>query len=318
MTDEILEAPIEITPPAPPLPGKILAQARKEKGLSVADVARSLRLSVRQIEAIDADDFDKLPGKTFLRGFIRNYAKLLQIDPEPLLQGRLAAAPQQRFQAQAISVPPGRVEYSPPRGQRTFSTDPDRPWLKYLLTILIVLVLAGGGAYEWLRGGDMRTVVVKPVGEPVAEPAADKPAAEKAENPAVPLALPPAEPVQPLANPQPPALPPPAAAPAPKAGTPPAPVQSQLPPPVGVEAAALAGAKVKFSFLGESWVDIRDKNGRSIYKQLGRAGEEQTISGTPPLSLTIGKAANVKVLYNDKPVDLEPHMNGDVARLNLK
>lgn len=308
MTDEILEAPIEIIPPAP-LPGRILAQARKEKGLSVADVARSLRLSVRQIEAIDADDFDKLPGKTFLRGFIRNYAKLLQIDPEPLLQGRLAAAPQQRFQVQAISVPPGRVEYSPPRGQRTFSTDPARPWLKYLLTILIVLVLAGGAAYEWLRGGEMRTVVVKPVGEPVAEQAADKPIAE---SPAVPLALPPVQP-QVQANPPAPASPAPPAAPAPKAEQP-APAQ----PPAGAEAAAQGGAKVKFSFSGESWVDIRDKNGRSIYKQLGRAGEEQTISGTPPLFLTVGKAANVKVLYNDKPVDLEPHMSGDVARLNLK
>lgn len=314
MTDEILEAPIEIIPLAP-LPGRILAQARKEKGLSVADVARSLRLSVRQIEAIDADDFDKLPGKTFLRGFIRNYAKLLQIDPEPLLQGRLAAAPQQRFQAQTISVPPGRVEYSPPRGQRTFSTDPARPWLKYLLTILIVLVLAGGAAYEWLRGGEMRTVVVKPVGEPVGEPVAEQ-AADKpiAESPAVSLALPPVQP-QVQANPPAPALPLPAlpAAPAPKAEIQPAPA-----PPVGAEAAAQGGAKVKFTFSGESWVDIRDKNGRSIYKQLGRAGEEQTISGTPPLFLTVGKAANVKVLYNDKPVDLEPHMNGDVARLNLK
>lgn len=307
----MLEAPIEITPPAP-LPGRILAQARKEKGLSVADVARSLRLSVRQIEAIDADDFDKLPGKTFLRGFIRNYAKLLQIDPEPLLQGRLAAAPQQRFQAQTISVPPGRVEYSPPRGQRTFSTDPARPWLKYLLAILIVLVLAGGAAYELLRGGEMRTVVVKPVGEPVGEPVAEQ-AADKpiAESPAVPLALPP---VQPQAQTNASPLPAPPAAPAPKAEIQPAPA----PPPVGAEAAAQGGAKVKFTFSGESWVDIRDKNGRSVYKQLGRAGEEQTISGTPPLFLTVGKAANVKVLYNDKPVDLEPHMSGDVARLNLK
>lgn len=300
MTDEILEAPIEIAPLAP-LPGKILAQARKDKGLSVADVARSLRLSVRQIEAIDADDFDKLPGKTFLRGFIRNYAKLLQLDPEPLLQGRLAATPQQRFQAQAITVPASRVEYSPPRGQRTFSTAPARPWLKFLLAAFVVLVLAGGAAYELLRGGDIRTVVVKPAGEPAVESAGDN----------VPLALPSVQP-QTQANPQPLALP--AAAPAPKIETQAVPVQ----PPSGAEAAAQAGSRVKFSFSGESWVDIRDKNGRSIYKQLGHAGDEQTITGPPPLFLTIGKADNVKVLYNDKPVDLAPHTAGEVARLNLK
>jgi len=301
VTDEILEAPIEVAPLAP-LPGKILAQARKEKGLSVADVARSLRLSVRQIEAIDADDFDKLPGKTFLRGFIRNYAKLLQLDPEPLLQGRLAATPQQRFQAQAITVPPGRVEYSPPRGQRTFSTVPPRPWLKFLWMTLVVLVLAGGAAYELLRGGVIRTVVVKPVGEPAVEPAGEN----------VSLALPPVQ-SQTQAEPQQPILPAPTAAPAPKIET-----QALVQPLSSVEAAAQTGGRVKFSFSGESWVDIRDKNGRSIYKQLGRAGDEQTIFGTPPLFLTIGKAANVKVMYNDKPVDLVPHTSGEVARLNLK
>lgn len=295
VTDEILETPAEEVP-QPPLPGKILAQAREEKGLSVADVARSLRLSVRQIEAIDADDFDKLPGKTFLRGFIRNYAKLLQIDPEPLLQGRLAAVPQQKLQVQAISVPPGQVKFSTPRGQRTFSSDPERPWLKYAVTALVVLVLVGWAGYELLRGGEVHTVVVKPVGDISA----------------VPLELPPAQAqtdAQPLALPQ-------AEAPAAKADMPPAPV----PPPASVDAAATAqaGVKVKFSFSGESWVDLKDKSGRTIYKQTGQAGNEQTISGTPPLSLTVGKAVNVKVLYNDKTVDLTPYTTGDVARLNLE
>lgn len=298
VTDEILETPTEAIP-LPPLPGKILAQVRMEKGLSVADVAHSLRLSLRQIEAIEADDFARLPGKTFLRGFIRNYAKLLQIDPEPLLQGPLAAAPQQRFQVQAISVPPGQVEFSTPRGQRTFSTAPERPWLKYALGALVVLVLASGAAYELLRGGEIRTVVVKPAGD----------------NAAMPLTLPPEQP-QAQADAQPPALPPPAATPAPKAETQAAPVQA----PPGVEAAVTApgGAKVKFTFSGESWVDLKDKNGRTIYKQTGQAGNEQTITGTPPLSLTVGRAVNVKILYNDKPVDLAPYTNGDVARLNLE
>lgn len=83
-------------------------------------------------------------------------------------------------------------------------------------------------------------------------------------------------------------------------------------------AMAQGDAKVKFSFLGESWIDLKDKSGRTIYKQIGYAGNEQIISGTPPFSLTVGKAANVKVLYNDKPVDLTPYKNGDVVRLNLE
>ncbi|MDO9063656.1 MAG: helix-turn-helix transcriptional regulator, partial [Sulfuricella sp.] len=65
--------------------GKVLAEAREKLGLSVVEVARQLRLSPRQIEALEADDHASLPGKTFLRGFLRNYAKLLQLDPDPLL-----------------------------------------------------------------------------------------------------------------------------------------------------------------------------------------------------------------------------------------
>lgn len=305
MTDEIAETPTEAAPP-PPLPGKILAKTREEKGLSVADVAYSLRLSVKQIDAIEADDFDKLPGKTFLRGFVRNYARLLQIDPEPLLQGYLSVTPQQKNQVQAISAPPSRVEFSTPRGQRTFSSGPDRRWLKYALAALVTLVFVGGAAYKLLSDGEVRTVVVKPAGDDAV----------------VPLALPLAQPqAQPLALPQAQsdsqnlALPQEATLPL-KAELPPVAAQPQG----GAETAATLpkGAKVKFFFSGESWVEIKDKSGRTIYKQTGYAGNEQTISGTPPLSLTVGKAANVKVLYNDKPVDLVPYKNSDVARLNLE
>ena len=65
--------------------GATLAQAREASGLSVAEVAKRLRLSISQIEALEADAYDKLPGPTFARGFIRNYARLLQIDSTPLL-----------------------------------------------------------------------------------------------------------------------------------------------------------------------------------------------------------------------------------------
>ena len=123
MTEEILQSSTEAAPP-PVSPGASLSAARNEIGLSVADVARSLRLSVRQIEAIEADDFDKLPGKTFLRGFVRNYAKLLNIDPEPLLEACQQTAIQPLAQSHAISVPPGEVEI--------------RVSLSYCLTISLV------------------------------------------------------------------------------------------------------------------------------------------------------------------------------------
>ncbi len=66
-------------------PGQALAAARAELKLSVADVSQQIKYGVKQIAAIEADDYAKLPGTTFVRGMIRSYAKLVQIDPAPLL-----------------------------------------------------------------------------------------------------------------------------------------------------------------------------------------------------------------------------------------
>lgn len=300
MTDEILQSSTEaaLTPVSP---GASLSAARNEIGLSVADVARSLRLSVRQIEAIEADDFDRLPGKTFLRGFVRNYAKLLNIDPEPLLEACQQTATQPRTQSHAISVPPGEVEISASRGQRTFSGNHPSPWLKYAPVVFVVALL-GWVAFEFLGGNNANTVVVKSTGE----------AGENSM--AVPLNLPPAQnPAQGEQTPPAPQEAPAAPTPSHNEGSAPAAPQA-----ASQDAAIPQGAaKVKLTFSGESWIDLKDKSGRTIFKQTGQAGNEQVISGTPPLALTVGKAVNVKVYYNEQLVDLVPHTNGDVARLTL-
>ncbi len=74
--------------PVPPEPfslGACLREARLARGLSIEEVTLAIKFGARQIEAIERDDFGKLPGSTFVRGIVRSYAKLLQIDAEPLL-----------------------------------------------------------------------------------------------------------------------------------------------------------------------------------------------------------------------------------------
>jgi len=68
----------------------MLAQMRVERKLSVADVAQRLKYGARQIEALEAEEFDKLPGATFVRGMVRGYAKLLDTDPQPARRARPA------------------------------------------------------------------------------------------------------------------------------------------------------------------------------------------------------------------------------------
>ena len=71
-------------------------------------------------------------------------------------------------------------------------------------------------------------------------------------------------------------------------------------------------------FEGESWVEVRDASGTTIFSRLNSPGTERLIKGNAPLSLVVGNASSVKLIYHDKPVDLVPHTHVDVARITLE
>ena len=81
------ELPAEPEPLAPSTTGGRLRAGREAAGLSVADIAEVLRFSAHQIEALERDDYARLAGTTLVRGMVRGYAKLLKMQPEPLLAG---------------------------------------------------------------------------------------------------------------------------------------------------------------------------------------------------------------------------------------
>lgn len=66
--------------------GAVLHAERRRQNLSLGDVSRYLKLSVRQVEALERDDFSPFGGPVFVHGFIRNYSKLLGVDSEPLIE----------------------------------------------------------------------------------------------------------------------------------------------------------------------------------------------------------------------------------------
>lgn len=65
--------------------GRILREAREKLGLSITEVADQIKFAGRQIEALEADEFEQLPEMTFVRGFVRSYAKILNLDASALL-----------------------------------------------------------------------------------------------------------------------------------------------------------------------------------------------------------------------------------------
>ena len=66
-------------------PGE-LAVVREQRGWSQADVAQRLKLRVRQLDALERGDWEALPGRAFIRGTLRSYARLLEVDIDPLLK----------------------------------------------------------------------------------------------------------------------------------------------------------------------------------------------------------------------------------------
>jgi cytoskeleton protein RodZ len=81
--------------------GTMLREKRELLGLSVADVANQIKFAPRQIESLEVDDYQNLPESAFLRGFVRSYAKILQLDAEALLQ----LLPQHTTPATELQVP---------------------------------------------------------------------------------------------------------------------------------------------------------------------------------------------------------------------
>src|SRR5882724_10762698 len=121
-------------------PGRMLAQLRAERKLSIADVAQRLKYGVRQIEALEAEEFDRLPGATFVRGMVRGYAKLLETDPEPIL-----GALDQRYI-------PGEVDLDLRDHGIPFARSGKRGTRTYAVLLAIVLLVLAGVLYEWNTG----------------------------------------------------------------------------------------------------------------------------------------------------------------------
>jgi cytoskeleton protein RodZ len=76
--------------------------------------------------------------------------------------------------------------------------------------------------------------------------------------------------------------------------------------------------RIRLEFDSESWVEIRDADGKTLMSQLNPAGSRRVVLGRPPLSLVIGSGTAVRLTYNDKPIDLKPYIQIEVARLTLK
>ena len=155
MADEILiEPPMNTALNYAPL-GEALLSTRNSKKLTQKDVSNSLRISIKQIVALETNDFTILPDAMITRGFIRNYARFLDIDAEPLLASYRARMPDKT--PNAISVQPSM--------NQVMSGKESQPWLMYILGSILVLLFL----LAWLFYVDYMPKPVKPIVEKTSE-----------------------------------------------------------------------------------------------------------------------------------------------------
>jgi cytoskeleton protein RodZ len=260
--------------------GRTLAAERERQGISVADMAARLRLHPRQIAAIEAEDLDRLPGGPFVRGFVRNYAKALRIDPAPLLDAlREEAAPANAGPQGALTGPSQAVrDAARERISRSVV-------IVGAIVALIAFGIIGWLSTRWTPAAVERTPVAAPPTAPGAPAVVQEaPAAGAAGLPA------------------PGGLAEGAAAAASLAAAP----VSAAPP-------------IRLVFRERAWVEVAQGDGRVLLSQNNDAGSEQKLDGKPPFRLVIGNASAVTLEYRGRPVDLRPVTSSEnVARVTLE
>lgn len=279
-----------ITQEQPCLPGAELRAAREAKGLPPEAVAQVTRFSVRQIEALERDDYASLPGITVVRGLVRSYAKFLKLDAMPLLAALDSAVPVADVRAPAHM------------GEATQPGFLQRAGFRLAAFVMAGLLLLLGTFWYIIRpDGEVvpnhaQLQVSQSVPAVAAEPAVASPVpAPDGASPAVSAVVVPA-PVE-------------AASGVPGAPTP-------APTPVAATPAVPPGLRLEFDAF--SWVEIRDATQQVVFSGEYPAGTRQNVAGKAPFQLWIGKASGVKVFSGERSIDLKPYTREDVARLTVE
>jgi len=328
--------------------GKTLREAREKLGMSVNDVANRIKFAPRQIESLEDDDYAHLPEAAFVRGFVRSYARLLELDPARLLSGlpsshsKTASVPE----VKSVEVPMPSAALSARRYNIVLL-------LAGLVIALAVAIYMRTHDRSPKKAGAPASIKVEPIELPnystqqkesdqLAQP--EQPVAatpqETDEREAVEAAAPPplpkpvahtvAPPVAPAVQPKPQhavrsaPVPVPAPAPAAAHATATETVTSTVAAAATqVQAKATAGSNesrhaLRLEFDEDAWVEVKDGDDKVLISKMHSAGSLLRVTGKSPLSVTIGNARAVRLFDNGKKINLERFTIAEVAHLILK
>lgn len=306
--------PQEVAPAAAVSAGALLRQARQAQGVALGDLAATLKVPVEKLQALEDEDWQRLPDVVFLRALAQTICRTLHLEAAPVL----ALLPQQKVTALA---PQGGLnapmrERGVPSILATKTQHSPWPWV-----VLLLIVLGGGGylgvqwmAPEWVRGVSATVPAPSdPVGDsPLFSPAGPEEGdggnmgdgAQAGEVPTVQAAalMQPALPEEEGAQPG-------FAAPAPAAEPAAAPA---------AQAAASVSPVLRITAKGATWVQVLDAQQRLLIEKILQDGEVFSTSAPKPLTVAVGKADLATVEVNGAPFDVQAVARSNVARFEVK
>lgn len=298
--------------------GQRLRQAREQLGLSQQAVAERLCLKMSTVRDIENDSIPTDLAPTFVRGYIRSYAKLVHLPEDellPMLAEQAPARVAKVAQMQSFSL-----------GKRRKKRD---GWLMVCTWLVLFVVVGLTGAWWWQNHQAQQQEIATMANQSAAKlsqhpesqsvPLPDDQANNDAAAPELdsgatsaaddatpaPTSVPTATEQQPEAV-------------APVQPTTPA-VPLQLPTgSAGVSAPAADVGGLVMEFSGDCWLQVIDATGKSLFSGIQKSGSRLDLAGTAPYKLTIGAPAAVQLQFQGNPVDLSRFIKSNrVARLTV-
>ncbi len=255
--------------------GPQLREAREAAGLSVDDVAGKLRMPAHVVRSLEQEDWQRLGAPVFVRGQLRSYARLLQVDLEPSLQ-----------QASIAPIEPVKLvsHTHTPRARRILESTARKAMYVVITGVFAVPVWYATRSHLDGKGPSTVSLDSMPVAARTGAPA----------NPAAPPAAPREQPAPYIASMT--------------------PVPRATPEAEAAPAVADAGKHLSLSFSGDSWVQILAPDGSAVEKALIRAGEHRSYSPGQVGRIVLGNASAVEVQQGGSIVDVKPFQRANVAR----
>lgn len=297
--------------------GQLLRKARLKAGIHLAVLSVTLKVPVRQLEALEADELDPSKGPVFYRGLASSMCRHLQTDAAPIL----ALLPQTSAQLQPLR---SSIE---PDGSEASLVISSIPWGRMVSSKVFwgaSFMLFLTGAFLWLPAPSQWTwlddvkalmadeVVSAEVNEPMVvapasvlgtpSPLTDVPATTAA---AAPSAVDASAPTLVTATD--------AALPAKSQPAPTTQSSSSV-----VVAPFGPGPEWVFFASADSWLEVRNAQKAVVWSGVVKAGESARIQSPLPVNVVVGRAQVVTATLRGQPFDLKPHTQSTVARFEVK